>query len=1042
MKVLYSSILLIILLISRCKGMTLIKGHGESLTDEDSADHSEVLFPTSGNLSLLLGDSEIVLQSVSRATGITVTTNEIVTIPTTQPSLSSTESQISLQPASTDSMDTRFDEEMLSLATPTASPTTHLTGKNLHAHLTVSSPTPIKSEMPKWHSSTVKSSTRADGGIFSKSTSTNLSMATQSEVLSASTPTEPPTFTHSEVLSQSTSAENGTSTNTPNSLGAAVGPLPNVSLPTTIPSAYFEFAITPGSSDRISHENASERYLLTQDQRAASVQETTSVSQQSNALELRESKIRSTEATPENVVNTPPSVLITAATWSLTTSWQNEESLSKPLEEPPIQEIVKSAGIDLLKEFQVSSSGDVTEVEGSHPLSSAFRVTPSVYLRKETGAVYPGGIPPEYSIIATFKMLGDTAQNVWNLWEVSDIDGREQIGIRLSGISRSLDFFYRTTPNTVMFQTFADVDMLFDGSWHKLALSVSGKEINLLIDCKQVNTVLISKQETIDGNSYTSIARCLLNDAMVSLDLQQLELHSDPSRVHFEGCCELSHVCGRRAENSFTENLPFCKCSYGQLEYLGSTGTQEEKGEKGTAGESGRPGTQAARGNTGSYGRVGVTGPRGMAGIKGNKGVQGRPGQRGLDGPKGYKGLQGAMGFKGISGSPGPRGKIDLKGEKGDKGLPGSEGRPGVEGPRGLRGDPGFPGLKGTKGELGVPGVYGPKGDSGYKGILGNPGQPGRDGDPGIEAYQGQQGPKGQKGIIGSKGEKGLPGPRGHEGHIGKHGPKGHKGNAGIPGWHGIVGYPGNQGHVGYPGASGLKGDKGADGILGSEGLKGGKGGKGPKGEPGGGGDSGLVGLKGKRGPPGKPGCRGSLGERGIAGETGFPGFSGPAGPPGPVLPASHVIEVCKRLVLEQMSLYTSMVRRKCINACPLYGDVSTGPPGPVGEKGQPGKSGRPGINGRDGEQGPEGFTGELGDPGLQGLKGEHGVLGDKGSQGIGHPGFIGAQGSRGDHGKPGSSIPGQSGQQGQRGHTGQQGLPGYPGRLGTPGVCRPTVCN
>ncbi|XP_072912653.1 uncharacterized protein [Hemitrygon akajei] len=791
--------------------------------------------------------------------------------------------------------------------------------------------------------------------VFFPSTSTDSAPVTGVQASTPSPSIKPSAVTHTKVLSHSTSAESvrlksihsTTSTNAPYVTGTAVGPLPNVSLPTQDPAAYFEFAIVPNSSNVLSLENISERHQTT-----ASLQKTRSVSQVTNALSTPESKIRSTNDAPEDVSNTSPSVLMTAATWSPTTatSWQNEASLSKPLREPPI--ITKSPEIDFLKEFQVPLSGGVRELEGSNLFSSAFRLTPTTHLRKETGAVHQDGIPAEYSIIATFRMLGDTAQSDWNLWEVRDVEGREQVGIRFLGDSRALDFFYKTPHDTITFQTFTKVNILFDGSWHKLALGVSGKEVILLIDCRQIDTIPIRHQGEINGNGYTSIARSLLEDATVSIDLQQLELYSDPGKIFSENCCDL---CDKRTEYRMNENLPLCEYLHGHQGLQSNTVSQEKKDEKSTAGEPGRPKVQGARDDNGSNGRVVVTGPGSMAGIKGNKGVQGRPGQRG---------------------------------------------------------------------------------------IPGDPGQPERDGAPGIEPHQGPQGLKGLKGITGPKGENGLPGPRGHEGPKGKPGPKGYKGHAGIPGWHGIVGYPGNQGHAGYPGPSGVKGNKGAEGIEGTEGPKGEKGEKGPKGEPGDEGDTGPRGFKGKRGPPGEPGKRGSLGERGLPGDTGLPGFSGPAGPPGPVLPANHVIEVCKSLVLEQISLYTNMVRRKCINACPLYGDVPTGRPGPNGEKGQPGKSGSPGINGYDGEAGLEGFTGALGEPGLQGSKGEHGDPGDKGSQGAGLPGFIGVQGSRGEHGKPGSSIPGQAGQQGPRGHTGRRGPRGYPGRRGNPGVCTTKGCD
>ena len=57
----------------------------------------------------------------------------------------------------------------------------------------------------------------------------------------------------------------------------------------------------------------------------------------------------------------------------------------------------------------------------------------------------------------------------------------------------------------------------------------------------------------------------------------------------------------------------------------------------------------------------------------------------------------------------------------------------------------------------------------------------------------------------------------------------------------------------------------------------------------------------------------------------------------GPSLPAQHVIEVCKQVVLEQMSTFANSVKRTCAAVCPLYGDVPMGAPGPPGQKGPPG---------------------------------------------------------------------------------------------------------
>ncbi|GCB66783.1 hypothetical protein scyTo_0013615, partial [Scyliorhinus torazame] len=659
----------------------------------EPADNFEILPSTSTNLSAVLVDSEIPLQSISTDPAAPSTASEILSMSmSTQTSPTPTNRQIVLQIVSIDSFDTLIDNEMLSQPPPTEPSATLITGEILQAILTNSSPTPTENEILLWPSSTTQPSTQTDGAdteVLFQSTSTGPSTVTESEVLSQSTSTGPSTVTGSEVLSESISTDSEKlkqmhdviTTESPYVMGMTLGLLQETSPTTEPPTAYFELAIISGSSDVLSLENVSERPLLKQHPAAASFQTTDTTSWKSSTQSPPGDSRMSIDNIPEMAVTASPSILMSITTWPTTASasWQNEESLNKPLREPLVQESENSSGINLLKEFQVLSSRAVAEVEGSQPHISAFRLNPSVQLKKEIGDVHPNGIPSEYSIIATFKMLEDTSQSIWNLWDVSDTNGREQVGIRIFGDSKSLDLFYRTSYNTIMFRTFTNVDILFDGSWHKLALSVNGKEAKLLIDCMQASKVVISDQQAINGNGYTSIAKRMLDDSTVSLDLQQLELYFDPDKAFLEGCCELSDLCDKTTEYSLTGNPSPCKCSHRQPGQQDNTGRQGEKGEKGTAGKPGRPGSQ---GLTGYYGRVGDTGPLG---------VSGPPGLRGQTGAQAEKGNKGETGYEGIWG---------LRGVKGNKGFPGIRGRLGMKGPRGLVGDPGLPGLKGTKGKL------------------------------------------------------------------------------------------------------------------------------------------------------------------------------------------------------------------------------------------------------------------------------------------------------------------------------------------------------
>ncbi|KAK7902141.1 hypothetical protein WMY93_018910 [Mugilogobius chulae] len=569
-------------------------------------------------------------------------------------------------------------------------------------------------------------------------------------------------------------------------------------------------------------------------------------------------------------------------------------------------------------EFRVSESKGVKRVDGSKPETVAYRINPSIHLRKTTSEIYPDGLPADYSVIATFKVPKHTAKKSWSLWQVSDSQGRDQVGLRFHPGTRSLDFFYTSPHGSQMLRTFSGVKKLFDGAWHKLALSVKGGQAKLLIDCEEVSVEPIHEDRPVIQKGYTSIAKRAAEDLSVSVDLQQMEVSCDPEKAYTEGCCEL---CGGYAEIGLTAGGASCKCMHGQPGIQGPPGPKGHRGLPGESGDRGRLGNWGIRGATGDYGNIGEPGQKGEQGIKGEKGMRGLWGQVGDRGPKGLKGLKGAAGFKGVRGPPGAigetgkQGEVGAKGEKGFEGIPGYQGVKGEKGTKGVVGQPGprgkqgivgDPGERGTAGQKGKPGIQGPVGrlgGMGQKGIIGDPGLPGRDGDPGVEAYQGPQGNIGKLGKVGSKGEKGVQGPPGEMGPQGQTGPTGYKGSAGKPGRPGFIGPPGPVGDTGIQGIEGVKGGQGA---------------------------------RGKRGPAGPPGQTGPGGVKGVRGESGPDGFRGPPGPPGPSLPAQRVIEVCKRVILEQMSTFANSVKRTCAAVCPLYGDVPMGAPGPPGPTGPP----------------------------------------------------------------------------------------------------------
>lgn len=114
-------------------------------------------------------------------------------------------------------------------------------------------------------------------------------------------------------------------------------------------------------------------------------------------------------------------------------------------------------------------------------------------------------------------MTKDTAKRSWNLWQVSDPEGRDQVGLRFQGGMRSLDFFYTSPRGSRMLRTFSGVGKLFDGEWHKLALSVKGSQVKLLIDCEEVSVESIDGSRPVLHRGYTSIVKRAAGDGSVSV---------------------------------------------------------------------------------------------------------------------------------------------------------------------------------------------------------------------------------------------------------------------------------------------------------------------------------------------------------------------------------------------------------------------------------------------------------------------------------------------------------------------------------------------
>ncbi|XP_047460878.1 collagen alpha-1(XIV) chain [Mugil cephalus] len=516
-----------------------------------------------------------------------------------------------------------------------------------------------------------------------------------------------------------------------------------------------------------------------------------------------------------------------------------------------------------LVENRYSSVSGVSMVPGTFNAFPCFHLHSDALLAQPTRFLHPEGLPSDYTITLLFRLLPNTPEEPFAIWEILNKNNEPLVGVILDNGGKTLTFFnndYKREFQTVTFEG-PEIKKLFYGSFHKLHIAISKTSAKVLIDCKMVAEKAINAAGNITTEGVEVLGRMVRSrgnkDNSAPFQLQIFDIVCSTSWANRDKCCEIP---GLRKEVDCPALPKACTC------------TQDSKGPPGPAGVPGGPGIRGARGDRGEPGPVGPTGPVGDTGV---------PGPQGPQGPQGPSG-------RSIIGPPGPPGE---RGQKGDPGQQGSQGVPGR---------PGGPGREGPPGARGLTGKDGPAGRQGPPGPIGTPGAPGAPGNTGPQGKQGELGKTGPPGGKGEKGERGdlqstasvqdiarqvceqliqshmarynnilnqqpsqpvsirtVPGPPGEPGRQGNPGPQGEQGLPGRPG------FPGQNGQNGQPGERGQPGEKGEKGSQG-------------------------VGVQGPRGPPGPPGAQGQgrPGSQGPSGRPGNPGTPGRPGVPGPIGPA------------------------------------------------------------------------------------------------------------------------------------------------------------
>uniref|UniRef100_A0A8C7QRZ5 Collagen alpha-1(XII) chain n=1 Tax=Oncorhynchus mykiss TaxID=8022 RepID=A0A8C7QRZ5_ONCMY len=466
-----------------------------------------------------------------------------------------------------------------------------------------------------------------------------------------------------------------------------------------------------------------------------------------------------------------------------------------------------SPGFRMLEAFNLTETTygyikGVSMEPGSFNSYTAYRLHKNSFLTQPTTEIHPDGLPHSYTIIMMFRLLPDTPNEAFDIWQVSTKDDKPEVGVTIDPSSQTISYYNKDTRGEIQRVTFDNdqVKRIFHGSFHKLHILVSPTNVKLNLDCQEVADKEIKEAGNTSTDGYQVLGKMSKSigskGESATFQLQMFDIVCTLGWTSRDRCCDLPSM----REESKCPSLPnACTC------------TSESTGPQGTQG-AGAPGSKGPRGERGETGPAGPIGPRGDTGL---------PGPMGLPGPQGSSGLS----------IPGEAVSLTLTLNTPHShiphatypplspGPPGSPGMPGVSGKPGKPGDTGVSVINGQMSRVNSmlnqipsgyrssnnPGPPGPAGPSGNQGPRGEPGQAGRNGFPGSSGQPGQQGergPAGEKGdrgtaAVGQRGQRGPPGPTG-EARTGPPGPAGSSGPRGPPGRQGFTGIRGQPGTPGY----------------------------------------------------------------------------------------------------------------------------------------------------------------------------------------------------------------------------------------------------
>uniref|UniRef100_A0A452GWD1 Thrombospondin-like N-terminal domain-containing protein n=1 Tax=Gopherus agassizii TaxID=38772 RepID=A0A452GWD1_9SAUR len=187
---------------------------------------------------------------------------------------------------------------------------------------------------------------------------------------------------------------------------------------------------------------------------------------------------------------------------------------SKPVD------VLRALGVQDGRDGVSIAAGICTQRRGAEESDFAFRLENSTQLSAPTRQLFRDGhFPEDFSILATLRAQRGSQAFLLSLY---DERGVQQLGVE---IGRSPVFLYEDQagqPAPERYPLFSRVS-LADGKWHRVALSVEGTNVSLLVDCQAPLTLPLERgpRPVVSTAGITLLGTRLLDEEVFQVGLRR-----------------------------------------------------------------------------------------------------------------------------------------------------------------------------------------------------------------------------------------------------------------------------------------------------------------------------------------------------------------------------------------------------------------------------------------------------------------------------------------------------------------------------------------